>query len=296
MIEFEDQTAASVASQSPPPPLLLAPNFRSPEIKMLAMALAKAQALIQHAIKDSENPHFKSSYATLASSWDACRQPLSSNGLSIIQLPKTIRGGQTGLMIEMTTILLHSSGEWFESVLIMPVVQPGGPQQIGSTITYARRYSLQAMVSVAPAEEDDDGNAGQGKGAAGKESKPPSSPKSLSRPTPAPKNPLRENRDQKTASVENPGEFIATFGRFKGEKLKDCDLSEINSYINKIHDEALAKGKDLKGQVLLFIETAGAYLASQGFNEGGDATSNAAVEAFANSPEPSFDEPLPETA
>ncbi len=127
----------------------------SASLAALAGALAKAQGLMAGAKKDSTNPHFKSSYADLASIWDACRDPLSTNGLAVVQIP-----GSSGKDVEVTTLLLHSSGEFIRSSYTMPVTGPG-PQGVGSAITYARRYSLAAMVGVAP--EDDDGNAASAK-------------------------------------------------------------------------------------------------------------------------------------
>ena len=59
----------------------------SPELDQLATALAKAQAQIQPAVKDRQNPAFRSNYADLASVWDACRVALASNGLSVSQHP-----------------------------------------------------------------------------------------------------------------------------------------------------------------------------------------------------------------
>lgn len=120
----------------------------------LATALAKAQGQITVAAKDAENPHFKTRYADLASVWEACRGPLSANGLSVVQTPTTQNGEVT-----LRTRLLHSSGEWIESSLTMRP-QQATPQGIGSCITYARRYALSAMVGVAP--DDDDGNAANG--------------------------------------------------------------------------------------------------------------------------------------
>jgi hypothetical protein len=123
-------------------------------IGKLAEALAKAQAKITHAAKDRENPHFKSKYATLASVWDAVREPLTANGLSVVQ---TVESTQDGAFVEVRTHLLHSSGESMESSLKVPVAQRTA-QGMGSAITYARRYALAAMVGVAP-DDDDDGNA-----------------------------------------------------------------------------------------------------------------------------------------
>lgn len=124
----------------------------SESIKELAAALAKAQAEIKGAAKTGENPHFRSRYADLASTWDACRDALTKHGLSIVQSP----GGDDPEIVRMTTRLLHESGEWIEDTLAMRPVK-SDPQGIGSATTYARRYALAAMVGVAP--EDDDGNA-----------------------------------------------------------------------------------------------------------------------------------------
>jgi hypothetical protein len=124
----------------------------SPSIAELAKALAAAQAIMAGARKDSSNPHFKSKYADLASVWDACREALTANGLSIVQATEPSERQE----VVVVTCLLHTSGEWISSRLALPV-QKGDAQGFGSALTYARRYSLAAMVGVAP--EDDDGNA-----------------------------------------------------------------------------------------------------------------------------------------
>lgn len=125
---------------------------KSETIGKLAEALAKAQGAIQGAIKDQANPYFKSKYADLSSVWDACRKPLSENGLAVVQTTC----GYDPDSVTVETLLTHLSGEWIKSTLTMRPVK-ADPQGIGSCITYARRYSLAAMVGVAP--EDDDGNA-----------------------------------------------------------------------------------------------------------------------------------------
>lgn len=124
---------------------------RSPEINELAAALAQAQGVMEGAKKDSDNPFFKSKYADLASTWEACRVALSTFGLSVVQAPEDCDGNG----IRVTTTLLHSSGQWMESTYTVPVSKDDA-QGHGSAITYARRYALAAMVGVAP--EDDDGN------------------------------------------------------------------------------------------------------------------------------------------
>ncbi len=144
---------------------------RSEHIGQLAGALAKAQGKIKGAIKDANNPFFKSKYADLASVRDACVGPLSENGISVIQSPRSI-----GELVEVETILVHESGEWVSDVLVMPITKVKvrtGPepddfeyqvdaQTVGKAITYARRYALAAFAGVAP--EDDDGNSVSAKG------------------------------------------------------------------------------------------------------------------------------------
>lgn len=120
----------------------------------LAAALAAAQGAISPAGKDAKNPHLGNRYADLASVWDACRGPLSANGLSIVQ---TLELGQP---MVLRTTLLHSSGEFISG--IVPLIMGEGKginpmQQLGSAMTYARRYGLSAIVGVV-ADDDDDGH------------------------------------------------------------------------------------------------------------------------------------------
>lgn len=124
----------------------------SDSIKELATALAKAQAIMAGATKDKTNPAFRSKYADLASVWDACRDALTKHGLSIVQMTRPSEAQE----VVVITRLMHSSGEWIESELALPVTK-NDAQGFGSALTYSRRYALAAMVGVAP--EDDDGQA-----------------------------------------------------------------------------------------------------------------------------------------
>jgi len=121
-------------------------------INELAAALAKAQGDMSAASKDNINPHFKSKYADLSSVWDACREALSKNELSIVQIPES-----NGAEVSVTTILLHSSGQFIQGKLTM-MSQKNTPQAQGSCVTYARRYALSSFVGIAP-DDDDDANA-----------------------------------------------------------------------------------------------------------------------------------------
>ena len=123
----------------------------SEQINELAAALAKAQGQIEGAKKDSINPHFKNRYADLSSVWDACREALTTNGLSVVQSAENCEAGYG-----VTTMLLHTSGQWMRGTLYLKPTKDD-PQGAGSALTYARRYALSAMIGIAP--EDDDANA-----------------------------------------------------------------------------------------------------------------------------------------
>ena len=125
---------------------------QSESIAKLATALSIVQGKLTHAKKDSENPYFKSKYADLESVWDACRDLLAANGLSVMQFPGEFIDGT----MSMTTILAHSSGEWIGQEMSLPVSKPDA-QGSGSALTYMRRYALAAVVGVVQA--DDDANA-----------------------------------------------------------------------------------------------------------------------------------------
>lgn len=132
---------------------------QSPEIKNLAVALCKAQAQVKPAKKDSTNPHFKSSYADLASVIDACGEALTNNGLSVVQFPG-YEARDDQFISTLTTVLVHTSGEWIRSTAGAPCSKADA-QGVGSVTTYLRRYSLAAIARVAP--DDDDGNAASAK-------------------------------------------------------------------------------------------------------------------------------------
>jgi hypothetical protein len=127
----------------------------SEQIADLAAALAKAQAKIEGAVKDKENPGFRGAkYADLGAVWDAIRAPLTDNGLSVTQW---LRSTETG--VEVETLLLHATGQYMADVFAVPVGKRDA-QGYGSAATYARRYALMAAVGIAPV--DDDGNAAVG--------------------------------------------------------------------------------------------------------------------------------------
>jgi hypothetical protein len=129
-------------------------QYQSENINELATALAKAQAEMTHAAKDSKNPHLKSKYADLSAILDAARPHLAKNGLSVVQITESDEAGSVILMSQLS----HASGQWIRSWYPVKPVK-NDPQGFGSALTYARRYSYAAIAGVAASGEDDDGNA-----------------------------------------------------------------------------------------------------------------------------------------
>ncbi len=126
---------------------------RSEQVGELTKALAAAQAEMQNPAFDSQNPHFRSKFASLASVRNAVVPVLAKHELSLTQ---EISTGEKGPRI--LTVLTHSSGQWMEfGPLEMPVSKPDA-QGVGSATTYGRRYHMMAVAGVV-GDEDDDGTA-----------------------------------------------------------------------------------------------------------------------------------------
>jgi len=134
---------------------------QTPEINELVAALAKAQGKMQPAVFNKSNTHFKQKYADFTSVMDACRAPLSENGLAVMQYCETVNE-----KLLFVTMLAHISGQWIKSYMpLVPKVMDS--QGIGSAITYCKRYGLSALLGIVSDEDkdaDDDGEAAVGRG------------------------------------------------------------------------------------------------------------------------------------
>ena len=128
----------------------------SSTITKLSQAMLKVQQHLQPAIKDAKNTFVGNNYATLNSVMEACKDALLTHGIWLTQLPcpAPVELGTGHIALE--TKLIHAeSGEWISSTTVIPLPK-NDPQGMGSAITYARRYSLCAMLGIIT--EDDDGN------------------------------------------------------------------------------------------------------------------------------------------
>ena len=205
--------------------------MQSENIVELATALNKVQSELLGAKKDSDNPFFKSKYADLASVWDACREPLTKNGLSVTQI---FDGAN------LITILLHISGQWIKgSIPIIAAKQD--PQGIGSAISYYRRYSLAAIVGIV--QIDDDAESAMER---------PTTPKSFNKPTPIvfrivddvpPPEGIKPRLDM---GKEFPpeGNKDAPYAKYRIQKLGTKTQTWVGKELNEIHLDDLRKQYD----------------------------------------------------
>lgn len=127
--------------------------MRSESIAKITQALVNFHSEIKSISNDAVNPHFKSKYTTLDHMIDHTKPILSKHGLAVIQFP-----GGDGERISIRTLLCHVSGEWIESEPLSLKPVKTDPQGAGSAITYSRRYSYAAALSLSLGD-DDDGNA-----------------------------------------------------------------------------------------------------------------------------------------
>lgn len=127
--------------------------MHSENIAEIAAALAKAQSEMQNPQFDSKNPHFKSSYASLASVRNAVVPVLAKHGISVMQDVVSSPEGVTCVQL-----LSHSSGQWIRTSGMFVPVDKANAHGYGSATTYARRFSLMALACVV-GDDDDDGNA-----------------------------------------------------------------------------------------------------------------------------------------
>jgi len=122
---------------------------QTPEAKLMA-ALVKALPGLDAPKKTSNNPHYRSKYADLASVIEAIR-PIADHGIWFRQVTLEC---DNGAMVE--TFYLGHGTEISAGVIHIPADKRNA-HGFGSALTYARRYGLQTAFGLAP--EDDDGNA-----------------------------------------------------------------------------------------------------------------------------------------
>lgn len=193
---------------------------RSNEINEIVKALVKVQAEIKNPKKEANNPFFKSKYSTLDSVIETYKELCSKNDLVVMENPvsKVTESGKTLIGVEI--LLMHSSGQFinFDPYLLSPV--KNDPQGVGSSITYARRYTLSSVFNIA-SEDDDDGNSASGN----------KTPKSATQ-----------------AEIGNLKKEIMAFSKLMTDQGKDVKASQVEQTLN-ITDYTKLNSEDVKEAV-----------------------------------------------
>lgn len=132
--------------------------MQSDQINELAGALVKAQSLFPAVTKGktAEIPmkaggSYSYTYADLADIVQLVLPVLKECGLGFTQSPSVVNG-----LPALTTTLIHVSGQWMSDQMLLHIGSNDAQGQ-GSAITYARRYSLTALLGIVT-ESDDDGS------------------------------------------------------------------------------------------------------------------------------------------
>lgn len=176
-------------------------NLMSESIKHIAVALSKAQSKIPIVKKNTQGHGYK--YANIAEILLSISEPLREAELTMTQLGSFNEKGEPILV----TLLMHSSGEWLNSVLLLKSqtsARTNEMQALGSGFTYLRRYAMSAMFGIA--QEDDDGEK-------------------------ASPNPQSKDNKPKPASVHDENNFASTWVK-RLEKLCEDHGIDVKEFAN----------------------------------------------------------------
>ena len=132
---------------------------KSENITNLAAAVLGAQRDIGHALKQAENPYYKSMYADLTAVIDAVKGPLNANGITFLQ---AVDMGCEGSAV-VDTILMHNSGQYLSTRTPIFCQKENDPQALGKGISYSQRYALQAILGLPTEDDDAEGAMARGK-------------------------------------------------------------------------------------------------------------------------------------
>ncbi len=175
-------------------------EYQSGETSELAKALIAVQKGLQPAVKDATNPFVHNRYATLNSVMDSCRDALLSNDIWMTQFPVPADPGYLGLVTKLT----HAkSGQWQASLAVVPLPK-ADPQGMGSAMTYARRYSLSAMLGIVTDADDDGTGACATRQTTLPQTPPKMAPRQGARAS-MPSHPAQEKKPRCAPGATNPG-------------------------------------------------------------------------------------------
>ena len=158
--------------------------IKSDKIEAVGAALFQVQGKIPPVKKDAKNPFTDSRYAKLETVWEVALPLLQEAGIYISSFPDFVESGA----ISVTTIAVHpASGQYIGGMMTVPFIpeaKKSAGQVVGSMISYARRYSIAALLGIV--HDDDDGNMAGTRGGQDRASSPvrPQAPSKPAGPDP----------------------------------------------------------------------------------------------------------------
>lgn len=211
-----------------PAPVLGRPQFvgTPDQTTALLAALVKAQGAFPKVMKGQENTFYGSKYADLAAYIDATREQLAKNGLVAFQTWSTesFPADETRFLLTVCTTIAHQGGGMmaFETVAqsFGPIdregnIGPAGPQDIGKSVTYIRRYAYGSVMNLAAEDDDLGSGTTQAKAPAAR----------------------RTAQGGSQAVPATPGATVLTFGKYRGKTL-DQVMTEDRAYLEWLSDNA----------------------------------------------------------
>lgn len=205
---------------------------QSPSIAKLAPALVAAAAQLRTIGYDSENPHFKSRFASLTAITETVRPILAAHKLALLggSIPHTGDGGLLVALCVQTT-LIHESGEWVQTGVTVPLDKQTS-QAAGIAMTYGRRYGISALLALATDEDTD-----------GEHKTPHQEPARPAKATPA-RADAPPRADLPAKGAKGP---VVPFGDLKGTPLAELETGKLDKLIEwcEAKEDRAAKFADL---------------------------------------------------
>ena len=199
-----------------------------------AAAYVAAVSRTTSVVADAENPFHKNSYATLGAHISATKSIFAEHGLAIVQFPvsNSVTRGEIGV----ETMVVHQGGGYFSRTILMPVAEGVKGQDVGSLVSYLRRYAIASVANLATADDDGETDREVRTIAAPKLIQlPKEAPKAISKPAvaPAPKAVAPIVAPGSNSNLAKALGFVVPFGKNKGATLGSLARNSLDWYIKE---------------------------------------------------------------
>lgn len=194
-----------------------------------AKAYAEAVSRTRDVVADATNPFHKNVYATLGAHISATKAIFAQYGLAIVQFPvsNSVNRGEVGV----ETMVIHESGGHISRTILMPVAEGVKGQDVGSLVSYLRRYAIASVANLATADDDAETD---------REVRTIVAPKLVQLPKVEAPKPVSKPKAQPVVQQEAPQGNLADalstplhFGKNKGQTLGQLPKNSLDWYIKE---------------------------------------------------------------